>query len=148
MWKKIAYKWTELLIDQLHLESKKINVLEIGVFEGGSTIWLLENLFENPGSKLVAIDLFEEFLPGHDHENIFQENIEKSGKAKQVEIIKGDSCYSLAILNYEMIVKKERELFDFIYIDGCHDARIVSRDANSSWELLKEGGIMIFDDYE
>ena len=120
MWKKTAYRWKEFLIDQLHLESKKINVLEVGVFEGRSSIWILENLFENPESKLVAIDLFGEFLPGHNHEKIFRENIEKSGKAKQVEIIKGDSCYSLAILNYEAIVKRERELFDFIYIDGCH----------------------------
>ena len=139
-WKKNSVMWKDTLS---HLQGKKINFLEIGVFEGRSTIWLLENFFENPESKLVAVDLFEECLPNYKHEKLFRENIEKSGKANQVEIIKGKSFDVLAKLNCE-----KREPFDFIYIDDCHDSLNVMEDAVLGWNLLKEGRIMIFDDYE
>ena len=36
---------------------------------------------------------------------------------------------------------------DIIYIDGSHDENDVLEDAVLSWRLLKEGGILIFDDY-
>lgn len=37
---------------------------------------------------------------------------------------------------------------DIIYIDGDHSAPAVLTDAVLSWPLLKEGGILIFDDYQ
>jgi predicted O-methyltransferase YrrM len=37
--------------------------------------------------------------------------------------------------------------YDIIYIDGSHDRPDVLEDAVLCWRLLKEGGIMIFDDY-
>jgi predicted O-methyltransferase YrrM len=37
--------------------------------------------------------------------------------------------------------------FDFIYIDGCHEAINVLEDAVLSFKMLKQNGIMIFDDY-
>ncbi|CAH1758444.1 15413_t:CDS:2 [Entrophospora sp. SA101] len=49
---------------------------------------------------------------GYDHEKTFRENIQKSGKENQVEIIKGKSFDALTKLNH-----KKEEQFDFIYID-------------------------------
>ena len=37
--------------------------------------------------------------------------------------------------------------FDIIYIDGCHSAYCALADAVLCFELLKEDGILIFDDY-
>ena len=39
------------------------------------------------------------------------------------------------------------ESFDIIYVDGSHTADDVMADAVLSWGLLKEGGIIVFDDY-
>ena len=39
------------------------------------------------------------------------------------------------------------EYFDFIYIDGSHQAPDVLFDALLGFELLRVGGIMVFDDY-
>ncbi|CAJ0632970.1 5361_t:CDS:2 [Entrophospora sp. SA101] len=39
-------------------------------------------------------------------------------------------------------------MFDFIYIDASHVACDALLDAVLSWNLLKEDGIMIFDDYD
>ncbi|CAI2176953.1 7768_t:CDS:1 [Funneliformis geosporum] len=133
-------RWDKTLKD---LKSKKINVLEIGIFEGRSTIWILEELFKNPESKLISIDTFERIFADNDNETTFRENIKESGKANQIEILKDYSFNVLVKLNYEKKMK-----FDFIYIDGSHVSCDVLSDAVLSWNLLREGGIMIFDDYE
>jgi predicted O-methyltransferase YrrM len=39
-----------------------------------------------------------------------------------------------------------REKYDFVYVDGSHWAKDALVDAVVSWELLKVGGIMVFDD--
>ncbi|CAG8673231.1 13402_t:CDS:2, partial [Ambispora gerdemannii] len=77
------------------------------VFEGKSTIWILEELFKNPESKLITIDTFEKYFADSDNEIIFRENIQKSGKEKQVKIIKSGSFDALVKLNYEKGVKED-----------------------------------------
>lgn len=39
------------------------------------------------------------------------------------------------------------KIYDFIYLDAGHDKDWVLHDAIKSFDLLKEGGLMIFDDY-
>ena len=43
--------------------------------------------------------------------------------------------------------KNEKRYFDLIYIDGSHFFNDVLIDAIKSFELLKKGGIIIFDDF-
>ncbi len=40
-----------------------------------------------------------------------------------------------------------QDRYDIIYIDGSHATKDVLEDAVLSWRLLKNGGILIFDDY-
>ena len=40
----------------------------------------------------------------------------------------------------------EDQKFDVIYVDGSHFADDVLTDGINAWRLLKQGGIMIFDD--
>jgi predicted O-methyltransferase YrrM len=42
---------------------------------------------------------------------------------------------------------EDHPTFDFIYIDGSHTAKDVLTDACMAWPLLKQGGLMVFDDY-
>jgi hypothetical protein len=51
-----------------------LNYLEIGVFEGRSLIWMLENVLTAPTARATAIDIFPDDL-----EEQFRENIRKSG---------------------------------------------------------------------
>ena len=37
--------------------------------------------------------------------------------------------------------------FDFIYVDGSHAPDVALTDACMAWGLLKQGGVMLFDDY-
>lgn len=47
----------------------------------------------------------------------------------------------------KLIHEGHAESFDLIYIDGSHQSTDVLTDAVSSFNLLKQGGLIIFDDY-
>ncbi|CAG8852592.1 30937_t:CDS:1, partial [Gigaspora margarita] len=138
---KFTYDWFDFNIPNwkkqlLHLKNEKINVLEIGSFEGRSTVWILEELFNNPESKLISIDSFDDIHYTQfvkNYEAIFYENIKMTGKEKQVEVMKSLSLDALVKLNYEKKIK-----FDFIYLDGSNVASNVSEDAVLAWNLLKD----------
>ena len=43
--------------------------------------------------------------------------------------------------------KKNREYFDLIFVDGDHSSDQVKVDLINSWNILKNGGYLILDDY-
>jgi predicted O-methyltransferase YrrM len=110
-----------------------VRMLEIGSFEGRSAVWFLENVLTHPTSSLVCVDTFEAGDARFDH------NIRVSGSAEKVTKLKGPS---------ETVVwPLPRESFDLAYVDGDHHAGAVLMDGMLSWQRLKPGGVMIFDDY-
>lgn len=62
-----------------------------------------------------------------------------SGFAYKTTTIKGTSHIALKRL--------PSNSFDIIYLDGDHRADVVLADAVFSFDLLKTGGLLIFDDY-
>ena len=122
-----------------HLEGFRakndVKILEIGSFEGRSAIWFLENILTHPTSSITCVDIFSPRC-----EKLFDHNIKISGFSDKVLKMKGRS-ESIAVTLTE-------KSFDIVYIDGSHLAPNVLMDAVASWVLLKEGVIMIFDDYE
>jgi predicted O-methyltransferase YrrM len=121
--------------------------LEIGAFEGRSTCWLLENGLSDKGS-IVCIDPFSGSVEhgGIDFKAVearFWSNTSEAKHAEQkVSLMKMTSYKALA----EMIGYKYA--FDFIYVDGSHAPDIALTDACMAWGLLKQGGVMLFDDYQ
>lgn len=123
--------------------------LEIGSFEGRSSIWIAENMMvEN--DILRCIDTWE---GGEEHgeenmgevEERFRHNlIVATEKLPRRRIIqqKGTSVRELA-----RWLTTDNQHFDFIYIDGSHIAKDVLTDACMAWPLLKLEGLMVFDDY-
>ena len=120
----------------LNYEVKK--ALEIGCYEGRSSCWFLQNdYFKNV--DIYFIDIWEE----DSLYNIFNNNINESKKDNQNINIFIDTSDSI-LLN---LLEQDQNTFDFIYIDGNHQAEQVYRDGCSSFKLLKSNGIIIFDDY-
>lgn len=120
--------------------NKAINMLEIGSFQGQSATWWIDNILTHENSTLTCIDPFfkRKLVPDYD---IFCDNIAKTNQKHKVTIMQGLSGNILpTLLNNEM-------KFDIIYVDGSHEYMEVYEDCVFSWELLKEGGLLILDDY-
>jgi predicted O-methyltransferase YrrM len=127
-----AANWAKYLEQ---IKDRPARGLEIGSFEGRSALWFLENILTHPDSTITCVDIFES-----DYEKFFDKNIAISGFQSKVRKLKGDSRYMLRGL--------EPKVFDFAYIDGSHVAMDVLTDAVLVWDLIKPGGIIIFDDYD
>ncbi len=119
---------------------------EVGSFEGRSAVWLLQNILTDPTARLMCIDTFAfraadytDDVPAVDISARFDRNIAAVGTAHKVRKLVGPSRVVLRTLPVGV--------FDFIYIDGSHRAPDVLTDAVLAWDLLKEGGILLFDDY-
>jgi predicted O-methyltransferase YrrM len=113
-----------------------VRMLEIGSYEGRSAAWFLDNVLTHSTARLVCVDPFNDPR----QEARFDSNVKVCGAGAKVEKRKGRS---------ELVIPElERESFDVIYVDGSHEAPNVMLDAMVSWELLKPGGVLIFDDYD
>ena len=159
----MEYKFTEHWFGNQDLNifldknGNKLDFLEIGSFEGKSTVWFLENILTHPDSTITCIDPWTSYSQNTDsfnsygengtewnfneHKNTFLFNIQLSGFSNKVKIEHGLSTEILP----RLITEKKQ--YDIIFIDGNHTTSFVISDAVMSWYLLKIGGIMIFDDY-
>jgi predicted O-methyltransferase YrrM len=136
-----------VILSQLSKRVPHLSILEVGVFEGRSTCWLLQNHCKTPESSIVAIDSFQ---GGIEHKGMelgtlrkrFEANIATVESQAKVEIREGFSLPQLARL-----ITEGHPRFDFISIDASHQAPDVLGDSVLGFELLKPGGVMAFDDY-
>ncbi len=104
--------------------------IEVGALHGDCTIFCADQIANGSNSIHYAIDINEtEYL---------KNNI---APYKNVTFIKGKS--------YDILSKHflNTGFADYIYIDGSHLAIDVMNDAVLAWSLLKDNGILIFDDY-
>lgn len=114
-----------------------LRMLEIGVFEGRSTVWWLENILIHTECCVDCVDPFH----GMPHiQERFCQNVLTYFKNK-VNLYIGPSHI---VLRSPEITSR---LYDIVYIDGCHRAMNTMEDAVLAFRLLKIYGIMIFDDY-
>lgn len=123
----------------VEIGEQRKNFLEVGSYEGRSACWLMQNGLQKEGN-MVCIDPFTG-IP--DVEKRFWENVREANTQKHmVSLFAAKSERVLA----ELIIKKQE--FDFIYIDGDHDPATTLTDACMAWGILRQGGVMLFDDYE
>lgn len=132
-------------------------ILEIGSFEGACICYLIEKLAHKHALEIHSIDTWDgsiehkgegfEAAIMSDVESRFKANIsiaqENAQNIVHMHIHKGSSHQKLAGLmndGYE-------NYFDLIYVDGSHQAPDVILDAVLGFKLLRNGGVMIFDDY-
>lgn len=132
--------WEQLI---LPLKDQEIHALEIGSFEGRSTVWLLENILLHKNSDIVCVDPFEAYS------DLDKEDIDWT-KTMQI-FLDNISPWSDKVLFMKMrstdYLRTSTELFDLIYVDGSHAASQALIDGVLSHLSLKPGGIIIFDDY-
>lgn len=125
--------WARLLQD---LQNRPdVHGLEVGSYEGMSAMWAIEKILTHPTATITCIDIFDD----ERIEATFDRNVIATGTPEKIIKVKGPSEH--------MLCSFKPNTYDFIYIDGCHLPKWVLSDAVMAWELLKPGGLMIFDDY-
>ncbi len=139
----------EQLIPMLSGEAGERKFLEIGSFEGRSTVWIMENMMQM-GDYLYCIDTWE---GGEEHgaEDMgtvfkrFRANVQAAREKTGIKSV-GHSRQS-SVEGIAELISGWAGTYDFIYIDGSHIAKDVLTDACMAWQMLKPKGIMVFDDY-
>ncbi len=114
------------------IDHEGVNILEIGIYQGMSSCWLLDTVLTASSSKLVCID--------SRIESIFKDNLAKTNKRDQVTLLIGDTHQHLASLTSES--------FDVVSLqDKRKLINHVRKNAKLTWQLLKVGGLAMFNDY-
>lgn len=118
--------------------------LEVGVYEGRSALWTLDNILKGDDAKIYCIDLFDPNLPymstwapNTHHEEVFDFNV--NGDPRVIKL-KGASEEHLTT------TLKDVKLHG-AYLDSDHRIEPTLREASLIWDLLLPGGILVFDDY-
>ncbi len=144
-WSGARNYWPDMFADLGLVGKPNLRFLEIGCFEGRTSLWLIESVLTDESSHLVTIDTFqgsEEFGPmGLDGNSFarFEHNLGAHIDSGKVIPMVGRS---------DELLRTMRQPVDFVYVDGSHFAADVLSDAVLAWPLLKSGGVMVFDDYE
>lgn len=126
-------------------------IVEIGVYEGASTVWFSDNLLEHPYSRLISIDPFTGSQEQQDDpqqhptlsriEFIARSNVARSAWPGKTSIYKG---FSQDV--YPDVKAEFTDGIDILYIDGAHDSISVMRDIALYVPHVKPGGAVLFDD--
>tara|TARA_B100000795_G_scaffold101336_1_gene74556 strand:+ start:28 stop:759 length:732 start_codon:yes stop_codon:yes gene_type:complete len=118
---------------------KKINMLEIGSYEGNSSVFFLKYF---PKLNLTCVDTFEGGIEqgNSSFDQVYENfNFNVSQYKDRLKIIRdtSDSFFN----------SQDDVLYDLVYIDGSHHYDDVLNDARNSYKSLKKDGYLIFDDF-
>jgi predicted O-methyltransferase YrrM len=117
-----------------------LRVLEIGSFEGRSTVFVLRHF---PKAQVDCVDTWlgsdehagEEFL--NDLHGRFLVNIKPFSERV--------TCHKMT--SAQFFRESSNDEYDIVYIDGSHRATDVLLDLVNSWDRLRSGGLLLIDDY-
>lgn len=113
---------------------RKAQFLEIGSFEGASALWVLANVLTHSESSLTCVD--NNRL--HRGKSLIQ-NLQTSGHGSKVKVLWADSR--------DLRKHVTDDCYDFVYVDGCHEAPVVLHDVINAYLICKSGGLVACDDY-
>lgn len=109
--------------------------LEIGSHEGRSAVWMLDNVLTHDDARLLCVDrwrwdeIYRRFLS----------NVQPyKSRVTALRMVSNEALLHPIVMQHR---------YDFIYVDGDHTEYHPLEDAVLSFQLLKHGGLMAFDDY-
>ena len=162
----VYYKYTQTWFSHSEIKyylaslldkSKENHILEIGCFEGLSSVFFADNFLNNAGpagsagSTLTCVDPFLN-IDNNDHSYLLQNGAELNfdyniSQCKNTEKI---TVYKTTSDNFFKMNAKtfNAKTFNFIYVDGCREPDFIRRDMDNSFNVLEKGGIMWMNGYD
>lgn len=119
----------------LKLSENKSKICEIGVNAGHSLLLMVST---NPSAEYLIFD-----LGAHAYTRPCVEYIRKAYPSTKITEVYGDT--NITLRSY--IKSNELNAFDMIHIDGGHETHTVVNDFIYTQQMLKEDGVVVFDDY-
>jgi predicted O-methyltransferase YrrM len=126
-------------------KSKENKMLEIGCFEGLSSVFFADNFLDNPNSTLTCVDPFLT-VDNNDHKQFLQNN-EELNFDFNISICKNPNRITINKITSDIFFENNNQTYTFIYVDGCHEPDFIKRDMENSFNILEKNGIMWMDDY-
>jgi len=120
---------------------KKINYLEIGIFEGHSLFFIYEKL---RNISITAVDPYKDY---NEIKPFLKNKISFVFKSFQKNIKKFKVKVDFFKIKSSKFFKINKKKFDIIYIDGSHFYLDVLEDLKNSLNILNNEGIIILDDF-
>jgi hypothetical protein len=127
-------------------KTQKNNILEIGCYEGLSSVFLADNFLNNQKSSLTCVDPFLNIdnndysqLLQNDEELNFDYNISKCKNTDKITVYK---------ITSDIFFENNNKTYNFIYIDGCRETDFIKRDMENSFKFLEKYGTIWINDYE
>lgn len=127
-------------------KTKENKILEIGCFEGLSSVFFADNFLDNPNSSLTCVDPFLT-INNNDHKQFLQNN-EELNFDFNISNCKNSDRITINKITSDIFFENNNQTYNFIYIDGCHDPDYIKRDMENSFYNLEKNGIMWMDDYD
>lgn len=135
--------------------------LEVGVYEGGSAVWMLQYVLTHPESRMIGIDTWlqtfkrtpeeMEQVRARAHHNLAP----WMAQSVTVDGVEVPKCQLIQIMSADalriMLHRKGRwgiqaNTVDLCMIDGHHSDVAVLDDARQAIQLVRTGGQILFDD--
>lgn len=116
-------------------DHRPVTVVEIGSYEGRSTVALALAVRDAGGGRVHAIDPHG---PGSDRYEVFLDNLRRAGVAELVEPLRTTSR--------DARWRFEDRSVDVLFVDGSHEYEVVSRDLFDWTSALADGAIAAFND--
>lgn len=120
--------------------------VELGTWMGESAEFMLDNIFTGTGAHYWCVDTFEgsdeHHLAGIDCsglERATRKRLDRFGSKAQIFKGRSDQALKGVLRDFRL---------DFVYVDAAHDAMNVLRDSVLAWDLIKVGGVAVFDDFQ
>jgi predicted O-methyltransferase YrrM len=121
------------------------NILEIGCYEGLSSVFFADNFLNSPRSSLTCVDPFLNFSE-NDHKSLLA-NKEELSFDHNISVCKNSEKITVYKISSDSFFEINTKTYNFIYIDGCHSPEFIKRDMNNAFKVLEKNGIMWMDDY-
>lgn len=115
-------------------DTRYLRWLEVGSYEGRSALWTLDNVLQTKPSTIDCVDTW-----GHPYEALFDANTAEAVAAGRLRKYVGKSCVVLPNLRPRS--------YHGAYVDGSHAEEDVALDLEHVWNLLRDGGVLVADDY-
>jgi predicted O-methyltransferase YrrM len=130
------------VIYELVRQVRPAAVLEVGTWIGGSTTMLALALEKNGGGRITTVDIQDVNRPDGPWKQVGLARSPREGLGLLgLDSVTFHQSSSLAFL------RDAPERYDFIFLDGAHEADVVYQEIPAALKRLNPGGIVLLHDY-